>query len=660
MQNMRELTRWEVDITAFVGRFTGGGVHLPEAVRAYFDVPDARLCVKVQKEILLACEPTKTSVPARVMDDRLLLPSAAVEKLRVSEGDFVAMIERRNAFALKRIPEAVFEALDQMPTKRDSPTVQIRPLVKAKARPRHAKAEAAAPAVARRLAAIPQVVAVEPVRTGNRINLKKDARAHLPKGPSLAWGHGEETVLTRRDTGCAAEIRGVGLLLPDHVLARLDLSPGDRVALIERPQGLAVKKLTIDVRDGEKARAYDVETAVAVTRVLETNPAPEALLPTLASRHRTTSLHHDVRDWLKGRGTFHARLSRAMLGLAEEGDDRLRQRLVEGRLKTQREDGSWEGEPMATARCLRELAELGAGDSPEAHHGAEWLLGRAESEANPGMFFLSDRLVARQAEILERRKRSKSLGSLRFAGGTPSEKRRVVSADDVIPRPCGTRIMSPNALVLEPLLALGYEAHPRVQRCLESLLHGYVYWCECNYQLRAGTHSYRPVPTAEDLGERERVCRDHYRYGGFRGPEGALDATRESAAAGDNVYQLRMNHHLQRCEVFTTKALRYVRDPIARRAATVHLWRFAGVQHGIDGSFEGYPECQIHMLQVFSCYGHPASRAAIMRSVPWMVENQNPDGSWGEESQRDACTHAVLSAYLRIRDLLPDLLGWTP
>ena len=660
MQNMRELMRWEADITAFVGRFTGGGVHLPEAVLAYFDVPNAQLCVKVQKEILLACEPTKTSVPARMEGARLLLPSAAVEKLHASDGDFVAMIERRNAFAFKRIPRAVLEAFDGEPAAAGNCTIQIRPLVKAQARPKPRKAKAETPTAVCRPGAVPQVVAVEPLRNGNRINLRKGARSHLPAGGSVGWECGDEVVLTRGDTGCAAEMKGVGLLLPAAVLAKLALSQPDRVALIERPHGLALKKLTIEVRGGAKARAYDRETAAAVTRVLETNPEPETLLPTLASRHRSTSLRHDVREWLRGRETFHAWFCREMLGLGEDGDGQLRQRLAGERLAAQRGDGSWEGEPMATARCLRELFELGAADSPDVRRGAEWLLARAESAANPGMFFLSDRLVARQAEILEKRKRSKSLGSLRFAGGTPSEKRRVNSADDLIPRPCGTRIMTPNALVLEPLLALGYESHPRVQRCLESLLHGYTYWCECNYQLRAGTHSYRPVPTDEDLDRRECDCRDHFRYGGFRGPEGALEATRERAAtaAGENVYELRMNHHLQRCEVFTTKALRYVQDPIARRAATVHLWRFAGVQHGADGSFEGYPECQVHMLQVFSCHDHPASRVAIMRSVPWLVGNQNPDGSWGEESRRDACTHAVLSACLRVRDVLPGFFGW--
>ena len=663
-QNMRELMAWETDLTVFVGQFTEGGVQLPEAARAYFDVPNAQLCMKVQKEILLACEPTETSVPAQVTDNRLLLPPAAVVKLGVSDGDFVALIERRNAFAFKRIPPAVLKKFENRPAGRGSPTVQIRPLVKAKARPKRPKrpkAKAVAPAPPRQSGAVPQVIAVEPLRNGNRVNLKKEVRAHLPAGASLAWDHGNETVLTCRDTGSSAEMRGVGLLLPDAVIAKLDLSPGDHVALIERRDGLAAKKLTVHVRDGKEARAYDQETPVAVRRILETNPAPETLLPELASRYGTTSLRYDVRKWLKGRETFHAWLCRATLGLNETDDRRLRQTLVEARHKSQREDGSWEAEPMATARCLRELCELGAGDDPDTHRGAEWLLARAESDANPGMFFLSDRLVARQAEILEKRKRSKSLGKLRFAGRTPSEARRVLAADDIIEASCGPRIMWPNALALEALLGLGYESHPRVQRALASLLHGYTYWCECNYQRRAGTHVWRDTPGKSELSAREQDCIQQYRFGGTSGPEqylGTQRVPRVPKEAGD-VFPVKMRNHIQPCEVVTTRALRHARDWRVRRAAAAHLWRLAGVQRGPDGRFPQGDYCpsQAHMLRVFSYYDHPVSRVAILRAVPWIIENQNRDGSWGENDRKDASTLAVIQALMRVSDLLPGLLA---
>jgi hypothetical protein len=80
MQNMRELMRREIGITAFVCRVAKGMVEIPLPVLDYFDVPDLKLCVKVQKEILLACEPTKTSIPAVVRKRRLWPGACCVNK----------------------------------------------------------------------------------------------------------------------------------------------------------------------------------------------------------------------------------------------------------------------------------------------------------------------------------------------------------------------------------------------------------------------------------------------------------------------------------------------------------------------------------------------------------------------------------------------------
>jgi len=61
---------------------------------------------------------------------------------------------------------------------------------------------------------------------------------------------------------------------------------------------------------------------------------------------------------------------------------------------------------------------------------------------------------------------------------------------------------------------------------------------------------------------------------------------------------------------------------------------------------------QAGLLQVFARFDHPASRVAIMRSIPWIIEPQDPDGSWGEEGHKDKETLGVIEALLRVRDLL--------
>ena len=87
------------------------------------------------------------------------------------------------------------------------------------------------------------------------------------------------------------------------------------------------------------------------------------------------------------------------------------------------------------------------------------------------------------------------------------------------------------------------------------------------------------------------------------------------------------------------------------------MWRFASVQRP-DGRFPDgeYDPSQVHMLQVFSGYDHPASRVAILRSIPWIIDNQNPDGSWGEGDGKDVSTLAVVQALLLVRELLPAAL----
>jgi hypothetical protein len=125
-----------------------------------------------------------------------------------------------------------------------------------------------------------------------------------------------------------------------------------------------------------------------------------------------------------------------------------------------------------------------------------------------------------------------------------------------------------------------------------------------------------------------------------------------------DVYALHMPIHFQGCEVITTRAMSRVRDPTMRRFAESHLWRFASRQHAPNGAFvhekHGYCEnSQPALLQVFAAYDHPASRVAIMRSLPWVVETQNGNGSWGEEPVCDAATFAVLGALDRAQDWLP-------
>ena len=510
---------------------------------------------------------------------------------------------------------------------------------------------------------IPQIASIVTLLKDGKVSLKKDVRSYLSVTDSLYLDEGTEVILASEGTPSSipAEFTARHLHLPESILAALELARGDLLAMVQQDGVVALKKLEVLEREANRARVVDYETARKVERVAETNPMPDELLPALRKEHGDLALKYSVRGFVQNRETLGAWKGRRLLSMTDSADDRIRVDLIRQRLDAQGEDGSCEGDVVLTARHLRELGELGMTRSDDAvARGAQWLLDRPRSQWNPGMFFLTDELVDEQARFLEEKKRFRALKT--------AEMKRVAAGDDLIRMPCGPRIMWPNGLVLEALLGLGYEGDERVQEALRLMVtHD---WCECGYQ--NGTKSWRQIdePDAARLERFEQGCIDEYRYGGIAdiGELGGMDLTRKTgmrllraahAVEGAvDVYPLNMPIHFQGCEVITTRAASRVGDEKMRQFAEAHLWRFASRQHAPDGAFvhekHGYCEnSQPALLQVFAGFDHPASKVAIMRSLPWIAAAQNEDGSWGEEPVEDAATFAVLSALDRVRDYLP-------
>jgi hypothetical protein len=519
---------------------------------------------------------------------------------------------------------------------------------------------------------IPQVVAIVSVPANGRINLKKAVRQHLgleadqPLYLSLA----DEITLSTKATDAAIALeKGNRITLPDNVLAHLELSKRKRVGLVQRPNAVALKKVDVVERAGTRARLLDIETATTITRRVETNPMPDELLPTLRAQHANLALHHKTTEFLHKRRTLAAWKTRQLLNQPESSDESLRQTLVVERLEQQEDDGSWGEHVPLTARTLRELADLGlTREDTNVQRAAAWLLDRPQSEHNPGMFFASDELVQEQAQVVKRRQNGIRD---RFRKILVSEKKRVMAGDDLIQAPCGPRIMWPNALAIEALLGQGYEKHERVQIALRTMrTHD---WCECGYQ--HGFSDWRDSApfTEKQVAEFEKLCIAQYRYGGLSSPEALAQADmahstfpqpRVSRATTPNgeEYLLEMPEHIQGCEAITTRALSRVRDATMRRFAEAHLWRFAGKQHGSKGEFPperyGSGFSQAGFLYLFGCYDHPASKVVVLRALPWIVDTQNENGSWGSKGCADAATLAVVSALLSLGDLIS--LGMTP
>jgi hypothetical protein len=505
---------------------------------------------------------------------------------------------------------------------------------------------------------IPQIIAIVSVSTDGKINLKKDVRQHLgmKDDQNLFLNMQNEMTLSAHEKNGEqiAVMKGNRIRLPEKALSKLDITERALVGLVQRKNAVAVKKFEVVEEEGERARVVDLETAHKITRKIETNPMPERILPKLKEQYKDFQHRYDVKGFLKGRRTFEAWKARKILGIAESSDEELRGELVRERLEKQMENGSWEGLVTVTARNLRELADLGmAKDDERAGRAVDWLFDRPQSAYNSGMFFLRDELVKEQEEVIKSRQRQKRGTRERFRQLKTSEKNLVKAGDDLIINPCGPRIMWPTALVLEALLKLGYEENDRVQEALRTLM--FRDWCECGYQ-HGLSESRRKEPfSMEEIEKIEESCIQQYRNGGAGELEkedlthrGHMLRIADNSLGDVDEYPLRMQTHIQGCEVATTRAMSQVKNKKMRRFAEAHLWRFAGRQHSSDGRFAvekyGTGHSQVGFLSIFARYDHPVSRLVIMRSIPWIINDQNEDGSWGEEPNKDGSTLAVISA----------------
>lgn len=511
--------------------------------------------------------------------------------------------------------------------------------------------------------AIPQLITIGDVSRAGKITLKREVRRHLAveKGQPLYLVVDGEVLLTPRKSKQArpAELRGGGVILPEDVLKTLQIEGGSSLATVQRDGAVALKKIVLEEKDGLQAQITDVETPLQITRVATTNLPPGQLLAALQKKYAGKKLKADVRKFLKGRQALAAWQARKLLDCPDADDARLQKQLIAERLARQEADGSWEGKVPTTARILKELAELGV--SPrrkEAKAAAEWLLARDESPVNLGMFFLSDELVALQKKRLREH--------ARFRDRKDKEIRLAVEGHDLFRNCCGQRIMWPNAVVLDALIRMGYEKHPRVQTALKTT--AVIRWCECGAQHGIGKVDNMPSPAEIEkrvdavIAQMTARGSSEYRYGGLNGPEDVLRCTlpriSHKAVRGKDVYTLVMPWYVDTCGLISMRAFAGIKDSRLRKRAEAGLGWLVGLQQP-DGridcprNFEFLHSADVVFLSTLAMFDHPISRVGIMRYAPWIVANQNRDGSWGDEEHKDAATLAMLQTLVAARDYLP-------
>jgi hypothetical protein len=273
-------------------------------------------------------------------------------------------------------------------------------------------------------------------------------------------------------------------------------------------------------------------------------------------------------------------------------------------------------------------------------------------------------MVVVQAEIMAERSRGLKKD---FKGSSKAEKEIVRKGLDTVHIPCGVRVMWPNAFALKALLELGYEEDERVKRALRFLSAGG--WCENPYRFGCSDLEKRRIPTQEEIRKKTNQIVTAYKYGGIGDLEEFhhLDMTNQCPVfryprisalkkGMTTVYSLRMPMAQLPCALMTCWALSKLEDPHLQSLMEMRIWDAATNQNFVDGHFDYKHIGKYFYLDLFSSFALPIAKLAIMRCIPWIIDSQNDDGSWGTNEEMDTATLSVVRAIRSVEALLPKKL----
>jgi hypothetical protein len=119
-------------------------------------------------------------------------------------------------------------------------------------------------------------------------------------------------------------------------------------------------------------------------------------------------------------------------------------------------------------------------------------------------------------------------------------------------------------------------------------------------------------------------------------------------------YELRMPMPQQGCEYITVNSLYRVQDERIQRLVEAHIWRFVALlynalqQQNMAIETEFYSLTIYFQLKVLAKYDTLPAKLGILLSLPWIIKNQNQDGTWGIPKYRESATLAVIEVLKRI------------
>ena len=521
---------------------------------------------------------------------------------------------------------------------------------------------------------IPQLVSITSVTAEGMLTLRKVVRQYLgiDGQKKLYLKTTSEIILSAKaGKGKPIEIDQKNrIFLPNEVHNLLGINKKIQVALVERSNAVAIKAFKITEEQGERARFIDIETDHNIVRIVQTNPPVEQFIPMLVEHYRNMKLKYNVCAFLRDRKNLQAWQARRALESTEKSDEKLRQSLIENRLNRQHKNGSWENNVPVTARSLSELADLGmTRKNSKIQKAIDWLIDRPQSKYNPGIWFATDKLVREQAQVIKRRKRHNGKSPReRFNQRKAEEVNLVCAGEPLAINPCGPRISWPTALILEALLKLGCENLKRVQTALQTLAIN-PRWCDNSYQHGFSEWKRTKPPPEEAIKTFLKYSIQSFKYGGICDIKELsradmchqpfhLRRVAQLSSRHAREYPLKMPDADLGCRIMMIRALSNVKNRILKKILEIYLWNYAGLQNNEDGSFNTNPErtftdLQFILLQIFSRYDHPVSRLVILRALPWIINNQNKDGSWGKEPYKDIATLVVVHSFIGLGNYLP-------
>ena len=424
--------------------------------------------------------------------------------------------------------------------------------------------------------------------------------------------------------------------IPEWVWSRLKVSLGERFCITERKGRYYLKKLELTERPtsiphltimdsfGRDVVERKYSGFMDLKRI--TYKGLERLL------HLMGKFRYDpISPFKKMKGKIGYLGRRELIGKSSKTDQQFLNEYVRQFEECQLENGSWQNNAMITASNIIKLQDVGATlQNPVVAKGAKWLLSTAEPLGFPGLFMLSEKLVARF--------NAWKAGQIRGKSGRPhrrtsdTEARKYLENRDVLSSisawPCELRLTWTSGIAIESLLRCGLHEEPRVIKAINTLfeMSERGRWCGCGYfdsrERNYITESLSPVDfnrrpvfkfSLDENFAAGLVC-DNYRLV-------ALDAGKNQALV-TNRFQ-----STGECSMVVLRALSFHPEFPGSNFEANSALSCAGYL-GIDGIEEdAYISSVFGLLTNMS---HAFAAFLVLRSIPVLIRRQGEDGLWQE------------------------------